>query len=86
VARLRVVKLSRVLLPSLFTKGATLDVECVEGLPDTAEFVFSYFDGVEGTASLVFHDESFEDILPGDRFPVQDVTWRSNERRDLEQD
>ena len=44
-------------------------VECVEGLPEGAELVNSYYEGNRQTAYLVFHHPSFADVPVGGTIP-----------------
>ena len=70
MARLVKVPVSLELWQEMVTVGyQSRPFKCVEGLPEGAELVSSYYDGKRATTILVFHHESFTDIPTGARIP-----------------
>ena len=51
-------------------------IECIEGLPDDAEFVESYTDLQSRILYLVFRHESFAEGEPGDMIPEMRILHR----------
>jgi len=74
MARLAAVAVSSELWQIICTVGwsAGLNgtgIKCVEGLPEGAELVNSYYDWHRQTAMLVFRHESFTDLPIGAQYP-----------------
>lgn len=86
MARIRGVEVSRHLWQDITTEGwnAGTDyvITCVEGLPEGAELVNSFYDGHRRSAVLVFHHESFDDVVEGAELPMQEVVYKQV-RRDV---
>ena len=45
-------------------------IECIDGLPEGAELVNSYYDGSRQTVNLVFQHPSFRDVQFGEIAPM----------------
>lgn len=73
VARIAQVKIALELLQELMTAGNGLcGVECVEGLPEGADFLYFITRGYgrHGDLGMVFQHDSFEDVQPGEVIPI----------------
>jgi len=84
MARIRGVEVSRHLWQEMTTEGWHTDPDhvtaCVEGLPEGAELVNSFYDGHRRSAVLIFHHESFDDVVEGMALPMQEVVYERVER------
>ena len=73
MARLVAVPISLQFWQEICTQGWRVGdgyvVECVEGLPEGAELVNSYYEGRRRTAYLVFHHPSFAEVPEGGILP-----------------
>ena len=90
--RLAKVMMSHELFQEIMTEGWDAHWRCLEGLPEGAELVNTFFEGgrVGGTIHFVYHHESFEDVPVGDFMPEVMVVFKriycEDERSDAETD
>lgn len=52
-------------------------IECIEGIPPDSEFVGSYINEAEQYGCLLFRHESFNPVLPGEKYPIQSIIHRA---------
>ena len=85
MARIKEVWVTQSLFQIIMTEGWQMgknaSIRCIEGLPEGAELINSYYDGRHRTAVLVFYHESFEDIPLGGVAPVVDIAWQEGRTR-----
>lgn len=67
------------MLFDMLTKGWVIGdgsiIRCVEGIPQGAKFINSYFDVERDCACLVFEHQSFPNTPPWEILPIQPVTF-----------
>ena len=77
MARLVRVPVSIELWQQIMTEGYEGHFRCIEGLPEGAELVHSYYEGNPPTAFLVFHHPSFANVpILGELPPITPVFQR----------
>ena len=77
MARLMRIALSLPIWEEMVVKGwKTEGMKCVEGLPEGAELVSSYYDGLKSTAYLIYHHPSFANLHEGAVIPIVDVAFK----------
>lgn len=69
MARLKVIPVSIPFWEMVVIEGSVIRTKCVEGLPEGAMLVNSYYDGERQTVNLVYCHESFEDLPIGAILP-----------------
>jgi hypothetical protein len=78
--RRKLVLISPQLLHALLTQGNIIHAECVQGLPDDAQFVgIKYDPNGGGVYYLGFESEQWEVPPAGERIPILNVIYRSVE-------
>jgi len=75
VSRIVIVPASLPLWQEFCTEGWSVGlddwgIECIDGLPEGAELVNSYYDGSRQTVNLVFQHPSFRDVQFGEIAPM----------------
>ena len=61
-------------------------IECIEGIPDDAEYVYAYTDDNDKILYLVFSHPTFEEVSPGSMIPEMRIVHRVNFNRLLPED
>ena len=69
MAKLKAVPVSLKFWQQAITHGAVTCAKCIDGLPEGAQLVYSYFDGERQTAMLVFEHDDFDDLAIGAVIP-----------------
>jgi len=61
-------------------------IECIEGIPEDAEYIDSYADNSARILYLVFRHSTFEEVKLGDVIPEMRIVHRVNFNRLLPED
>ena len=61
----KVVYISRYLMQVILTEGWHADVECIQGLPNTARYIRMVYDMERDLVGMVIEDDSFPPAIEG---------------------
>lgn len=70
MARVVSIPISHEIWQDMMTKGNIVKkFECIEGLPEGAEYIHNFYDGWRNTVYLVYRHDSFDDVHLGEQMP-----------------
>ena len=70
MARVVSVPISHEIWQDMMTKGHVIErVECIEGLPEGAEYIHNFYDGWRNEVYFVYRHDSFDDVHLGEQMP-----------------
>lgn len=76
IVRWRDLQITPEALQGMLTKGWRGDIECMQGLPDDAKFIYSYITYMPTIIHLVFEADSFDEIEQDHRLPSVLASFR----------